>query len=387
MPELPDLQALRDAIEEVDREILALLRRRMKLVEEVAAAKLAAAFPFRDALREEHVLQRVRHFATEHGLDAHEVERLWRLVMEMSIAHQQSHIRSRATAPLRVAYQGVEGAYSHLAAQRRYGGRPGGVLLTGYESFRQAVEAVRDGTADLALLPIENTTAGSINQTYDLLAEGDLRITGEVVSQIEHCLLVLPGVEVSELRTVLSHPQGLLQCEDFLRTVPWVQPRVEFDTAGAARKVREGNDRSVAAIASESAGRVFGLSVLERGIQSQQGNYTRFVEVSLEPASCPADAACKTSLLLILRHEPGALGEVLQRLGRRGINLTKLESRPILGSPFRYRFYLDIEGHAASAPVTAGLEDIRPLTEELRVLGTYPRAPASGVSGAAGTHG
>jgi chorismate mutase / prephenate dehydratase len=378
MSESVDLQALREAIEEVDHEILAKLRRRMELVEEVAGAKLEGAVPFRDALREEHVLQRIRHLAVELGLDAHEVERLYRQIMAMSVARQQAHVRALPTAPLRVAYQGVEGSYSHLAAQQHYAGRPGGVLLTGFQSFRAAAEAVKEGAVDLALLPIENTTAGSIDETYDLLAEGGLTVTGEVVRQIEHCLLALPGARMEDLRKVLSHPQALLQCQRFLGGVPWIEAGAEFDTAGAARKVRELGDRTLAAIASESAARAFGLEVLARGIQTQQGNFTRFVEIALEAAPCPPDAPCKTSLLLALEHRPGALGEVLTVLSRRGVNLTKIESRPVPGAPWQYRFHVDLEGHAASAAVCAALEEMRPLTTELRLLGTYPRAQTAG---------
>src|SRR6185503_11536124 len=135
------------------------------------------------------VLQRVRHHALEHGLDPHAIERLYRVVLDISVAHQQAHVRALAAAPLRVAYQGVEGSYSHLTAQRRYAATAEGVLLEGFETFRAAAEALRDGRADRALLPIENTTAGSINETYDLLGEGGLTITAEAVSRIEHCLL------------------------------------------------------------------------------------------------------------------------------------------------------------------------------------------------------
>jgi chorismate mutase / prephenate dehydratase len=369
-----DLQSLREAIEEVDREILAQLRRRMDLVEEVVGAKLDAASPFRDPIREELVLQRVRHAAVEHGLDAHEVERLYRVLLDMSVAHQQAHVRALAEAPLRVAYQGVEGSYSHLTAQRRYAGREEGVLLEGFETFRAAADAVREGHADLALLPIENTTAGSINQTYDLLAEGGLTITAEEISRIEHCLAALPGARLEDLHTILSHPQALHQCEDFLRTVPWARPQEAYDTAGAARKVREAGDRGVAAIASETAAQRYGLEILRRGIQSQEGNYTRFVELSLHPAPCPPGVPIKTSLLLVLSHQPGSLAGLLGIFSRRGVNMTKLESRPLPSTPWQYRFYLDLEGHTAADPIRAALEEARPLTRELRVLGTYPSA-------------
>jgi len=276
--------------------------------------------------------------------------------------------------PLRVAYQGVEGSYSHLTAQRRYAGLPEGVLLEGFETFRGAADAVRQGTADRALLPIENTTAGSINETYDLLAEGGLTITAEAVSRIEHCLLGLPGSRIEDLRVVLSHPQGLLQCQDFLHTVPWIKSQPEFDTAGAARKVRERNDPAVAAIAGDSAALVYGLEVLRRGIQSQEGNYTRFVELSHEPSGLPPDVAAKTSLLLKTAHRPGALADVLGIFSRRGVNLAKLESRPIPASPFQYQFYLDIEGNAERDPVRSALDEVRPHASELRVLGIYPAA-------------
>jgi chorismate mutase / prephenate dehydratase len=186
--------------------------------------------------------------------------------------------------------------------------------------------------------------------------------------------MALPGARLEELRTVISHPQALHQCEEFLRRLPGVERRAEFDTAGSARKVRERNDRTLAAIASEEAGRMLGLEILARGIQTQAGNFTRFVEVAREPEPAAADARCKTSLALALAHRPGALGEVLTRFGRRGVNLTRIESRPMPGRPWQYRFYLDLEGHAASAEVGAALEEIRPLTSELRVLGTYARA-------------
>ena len=370
----PDLEAVRQELEQVDRDLLSGFRRRVELSREVAGAKIAAAFPFRDQLREEQLLTRVRTIAAELDLDPHQTERIFRLLIEMSIAAQQGYIRDLDTAPLRVAYQGVEGSFSHLTAQRQYAGRPGGIVLHGYELFREAAEGVIGGRHDIALLPIENSTAGSINETYDLLAEGGLVITAEVISEVAHCLLALPGARIEELRLVLSHPQALRQCDQFFRDHNWLRPQPEFDTAGAAARVRESNDPSIGAIASEPAARVFGLEILAHSIQNQAGNFTRFVEVAREAAPCPPEQPCKTSLLLATGNHPGDLGEVLLSFSRRGVNLTKLESRPIPATPWRYRFYLDIEGHAASVPVTEALQAIEPKTAELRILGTYPRA-------------
>ncbi len=369
-----NLVALREAIDKVDRQIIALLAERQRLVEEVAEAKLAAASPFRDREREEQLLARLRGHATAAGLDPHEVERLYRVVMDMSVAHQEARVRSRDDVPLRVTYQGVEGSYSHLAAQGRYALRAGGALLTGCDSFRAAADAVLAGTADLALLPIENTTAGSINETYDLLGGGQLHITGEVVSAIEHCLLALPGVALAELRVVRSHPQALAQCQALFAAHPHLRARADLDTAGSAKLVSESGDRTLGAIASAAAAQRYGLAIVERGVQTASGNATRFVEIAPRPAPVAADAAAKTSLLIELQDRPGALGDVLVRFAARGLSLTKLESRPIASAPWTYRFYADVLGHAASAAVQAALDDVRPLTRELRVLGTYAAA-------------
>jgi chorismate mutase/prephenate dehydratase len=370
----PDLAQLRDRIEAVDRKIIALVAERLKIVEDVVAAKLTAASPFRDREREDLLLQRLRRLAIEAGLDPHQIERLYRVVMDMSVAHQEATVRNRSDAPLRIAYQGVEGSFSHLAAQRRYAGRPGGALLTGHDTFRGAADSVSSGAADLALLPIENTTAGSINETYDLLASGTLHITGEVVSAIEHCLLALHGVPLAELRTVISHPQALAQCHELFAKHPHLTARADIDTAGAARKVAEANDRSLAAIASSAAATRYGLAIVARGIQSATGNRTRFVEVALRPAPVPDGVPAKTSLLFALMDRTGVLGETLSHIASRNLSLTKLESRPIPEAPFTYRFYADVLGHAASEPFQAALDDIRPLTTDLRVLGTYPAA-------------
>ena len=372
-----DLQGLREALEQIDHRLLRLLGERMDLVEGVAEAKLGSAWPFRDPAREDRLLLRLRQAAVEEGLDPHEVERLYRVILDMSVAYFLAFRRPLKTTPLRVSYQGAEGSYSHLAAQRQYSGRPGGVLLTGCESFRRAAESVLSGEADLALLPIENTTAGSINETYDLLGEGGLTITGEVIAAIEHCLLALPGTTIAELAAALSHPQALAQCEGFFRAHPHVRAQAEFDTAGAARKVRELGDRRLGAIASFAAASTYGLEVLARGIQTQAGNSTRFVEVGLHAVPVAEGARAKSSLLLVLADRPGVLGEILQELARRGLNLTKLESRPIPGNPWSYRFYLDVDGHSSATAFQEALAALAGLTTELRLLGTYPTYPST----------
>ncbi|CAN5762012.1 hypothetical protein BH11MYX2_BH11MYX2_26200 [soil metagenome] len=372
----PDLSSLRERIDAVDRQIIALLAERLRIVEGVVEAKLTMASPFRDREREESLIARLREHAVTAGVDPHEIERLYRIIMELSVAHQEAMVRAREDVPLRVVYQGVEGSYSHLAAQRRYAGRTGGSLLMGHESFRAAADDVLHGRADLALLPIENTTAGSINEVYDLLANHALTITGEAVSAIEHCLLAMPGVALDELRVVRSHPQALAQCSDFFAQHPHLTARADFDTAGSARSVGELGDRTHAAIASSAAASRYGLAILAQGIQSAGGNATRFVEIGLRPAPVPDGTPAKTSLVIALADRPGALGEILMRFAAKNLSLPKLESRPIPDAPFTYRFYADVLGHGASVAFQAALDEIRPLTTELRVLGTYPLAAA-----------
>lgn len=367
-----NLGSLRDRIEAIDRRILALLAERLQVVDEVVAAKLAAASPFRDRAREELLLGRLRHQAVELGLDPHEIERLYRVVLDMSVAHQEAAVRARDDAPLRITYQGVEGSFSHLAAQRRYAGRPGGAWLIGCDSFRAAAQQVQDGDADLALLPIENSTAGSINEVYDLLAHGPLTITGEVVSAVEHCLLALPGADLATLATVRSHPQALAQCQAFFAAHPHLAPKADLDTAGAARAVRDARDPTQGAIASAAAAAAYGLVILAEGIQTERANATRFVEIARHPTPVAADTVAKTSLVLTLADRPGALGEVLTCIAAARLSLTKLESRPVAHTPWQYRFYLDVLGHAAGAPMQQVLAAVQPLTVELRVLGCYP---------------
>lgn len=367
------MQAIREEVEALDREILTLLRRRMERVEEIAEAKLERAFPFRDPEREDRVLQRLRTTAVEIGLDPHAVEELYRHVMEMSISRQQAFVHARSTAPLRVAYQGVEGAYSHLTAQRRYAGRDGGALLTGYPTMSGAAAAVRVGEADVALLPVENSTAGTILETCDELDRGGLVITAEVSSRIEHCLLGLPGADVDEIERVVSHPQALAQCADFLRELPRARAEAVFDTAGAAKSVVAGGDPRVAAIASESAARIHGLEILRRGIQTRVGNATRFVELAREAIPCPPDRPSRTSFILDLDVDRVPLARALAELDQRGVRVSRIESRPRGDAERAHRFWIDAEGHASVPPVSEALKALRSFAREVRVLGTYPR--------------
>lgn len=395
------LSGLRDRLDEVDQRLLDALASRQRLIGEAARVKAAEADFIRDPEREAAMLRRLKAAAREKGLDSFFVAHLFRQILDHSVRFQTDHLvphpdSGRADRPLTVAYQGTEGAYSHIAAQHHFQNRqqlnagrvPDGVgvadappVYQGHGTFRDALESVEAGAADYALLPIENTTAGSINEVYDLLSEKRLWLVGEEVLKVEHCLLALEKVPLTHVRRVASHPQAIAQCSAFLdRLRRQSDCRVESyaDTAMAARRLLEERDLSSAAIASEEAARLYGLQVLARDIANQEGNYTRFVAIAPQPVRPDLRVPSKTSLAFVTVHEQGALARCLHVLAEHGLNLTKLESRPLYGSAWKYSFYADFEGNTADPKVDHALSDLEPLTRQLRVLGSYPASVTAG---------
>lgn len=268
------------------------------------------------------------------------------------------------------AFQGEPGAYSQMAIFELVG-KDAPTLAC--RTFRDAFEAVRGGAAESALVPIENSTAGSINDTFDLLHGHDLRIVGECYLRVVHCLLARKPVDPRSLRVILSHPQALAQCEAFLSGLP-AEKRAVYDTAGSAKALSESGSDDEGAVASALAARLYGLTILREGIESDGTNTTRFVRVARESWPATASAGQKTSLTFQLPHRPGALHAALLPFARRGVNLTQLESRPWPGRPFEYVFHLDLEGSESDAAVAAAIEELRGSVTSLRVLGSYRAA-------------
>jgi chorismate mutase/prephenate dehydratase len=376
---LEGLDDLRAQLDDIDHNILNALVERDRVVREVATRKSQlGASQVRDPVREEAQLTRLTGEGQAAGLDGFYVSRIFREVLDHSVRLQHEFL-ARLIAGARpeqrdlvVAYQGIDGAYSHLAAMRHFGPRGGNVTFRGYNSFRLMMEAVRDGQAHYGVLPIENTTAGSINDAYDLLAQMDLSIVGEEVQRVEHCLVAIEQVPLSSLRRVFSHPQALAQCSNFLGSLTECHVEAFTDTAMAVQRVGEEGDLTQAAIASEDAARRYGLTVIKREIANQKENYTRMVVVAARPEKVDLRVAAKTSLVLALKHEQGALLGSLGALASRGLNLTKLESRPRLHTPWEYLFYLDFEGNIDDPSVYEALQELRMQTSFLRVLGSYP---------------
>jgi chorismate mutase/prephenate dehydratase len=275
-----------------------------------------------------------------------------------------------SSTSLRVGYQGTAGAYSELAAKRHFAGRD--VKPEGYHSFREMLEALQADEIDYAVLPIENSIAGSINESYDLLAKMGLHLVGEEFQPIAHCLIGAADVPVSKLRRVYSHPVALAQCREFLETLEDCHVEAFVDTAMSVEKVKRDADPTQAAIASEQAAALHGLPILRRDIADHPENYTRMVIVAREPAHYPEGVPCKTSLIFSTIHEQGALARCIGIFAERGLNLTKIESRPKPDTPFEYIFYMDFEGNVDAASTQGALDDLRTVTTFLVVLGSYP---------------
>jgi len=282
----------------------------------------------------------------------------------------------------RAAYQGAAGAFSEDAARAilaAAGGDPGAALAC--ERFEDVFDAVRDGAVELGVIPVENTLAGSVQATYDLLLERRLTIVDEHVHRIEHCLLAPPGVDLDQVRRVLSHPVALAQCRRFFDVHPGLRAVVAYDTAGAVETIMKAGPGVDAAIASRRSADLYGAVVLAEHLEDDPANFTRFLVITRAGNPAPAnrpDGAYKTSLVLTLTNRPGALVDALHHFARRGVDLTMIESRPRHGRPFEYTFSVDLAGASDDPDVAAALVDVAHDANEVHVLGSYRRAALVG---------
>lgn len=266
-----------------------------------------------------------------------------------------------------IAYPGVPGSFSESAAQCAF---PQGETR-GYATFAQAAEAAQNGAADYALLPVENSFAGAVLPTYGLLEGLQLHIVGETLRRVRHQLVALPGATIEGLRTISSHPQAIAQCDAFLATVPWARLVPSANTAISAQEVAVSGDLTRAAIASTRAAERYGLTVLRADIQTSQTNTTRFLILSREET--PLAAPDKATVVFRVNDEVGALARVLASFAENGLNMSRIESRPLPETPFQYFFSADFVGAMDAAHLRGAMDKARPLTGEIRLLGVYPR--------------
>ncbi|SMO53365.1 bifunctional chorismate mutase/prephenate dehydratase [Gracilimonas mengyeensis] len=373
-----NLDSIRKKLDEIDRTILQALAQRQGLVKEVSEFKLKNEKGIRDLEREEQLLNRIRDLAHEVGLDRYYAEHLFREIITNSVRFQThslvDHQNEQVNGDrIRVSYQGTDGAYSHLAATRHFSERFSQVDAIGYNTFQKAAEALMDEKVDYAILPIENTTAGAINDTYDIVGNENIHIVGEEILKVVHCLLAIEPVDISKIRRILSHPQAIAQSSEFLSRVPRARVESYIDTAISAKKILEDGDITQAAIAGAHTADLYGLHVIEHDIANQRENYTRFVIASKTPVKVDPQIPAKTSLMMVTSNDEGSLIECLNVLHKHKINMSKLESRPRLNEPWRYSFYLDILGNVDDEEVARGLEELKDKAEELKILGCYPK--------------
>ena len=376
-----ELKQVRDRIDEVDHELLDLFCQRMDLAAAVAESKIGSGKAVFDPAREREKLLDVARRSPEH-LQPQAVA-LFSLLMSMNKAEQQRIIAeatgsgrsARAHAALKpvsdpfpatasVACQGVEGAYSQIAACKLFR-VPG---ITFFNTFEGVFRAVRDGLCDFGVLPIENSTAGSVNAVYDLLAEYSFSIVRSLRLKIDHNLLVRPGLKLEDVREVYSHAQALAQCSGYLERLG-VNAHELKNTAKAAEFVARSDRTDIAALSSRDCAALYGLDVLQANVQDSDNNYTRFIVVSAKPQIYPG--ATRTSLMLTVPHEPGSLYRVLERFYALDINLVKLESRPIPGRDFEFMFYFDLESPAGAEPLDTLLDSLDDVCESVTYFGSY----------------
>ena len=354
-----------------------MLARRRALTTQVAETKISHDIPVRDQKREEELLVRLIKKGKEEGLDAHYVTQLFHVIIEDSVLNQQALLAERANPgsalPLsRVAFLGDKGSYSYLATQKYFSRRPGEVVEIGCQSFNEIITKVETGEADYAVLPIENTSSGSINEVYDQLQHTHLSIIGELTHPIRHALLVAEGTQPQGIKTLYAHPQVFAQCSHFLAELGNVEVKTCDSTSSAMLAVKESGRSDVAAIGSEAGGNLYGLVAIKSNLANQKENHSRFIVVARKAVTVPLQVPAKTTLTMSTVQTPGALLEALTILKDNNINMTKLESRPITGNPWEEMFYLDVEGNVDDGPMQNALDALKKTTRTLKVLGCYP---------------
>lgn len=370
------LLALRDKISALDEQLLALLAQRRELAVEVGKAKLATHRPVRDIDRERDLLERLIALGKPHHLDAHYITRLFQLIIEDSVLTQQAllqhHLNNTNPHSARIAFLGPKGSYSHLAA-RQYAARHFDHFIeSGCAKFQEIFNQVETGQADYAVVPLENTSSGAINDVYDLLQHTTLSIVGEMTVPVDHCVLVATSTDLAQIDTVYSHPQPFQQCSQFINRYPhW---KIEYceSTAAAMEKVAQAKSPRVAALGSEAGGALYGLQVLERNLANQTQNITRFVILARKAINVSEQVPAKTTLLMATGQQAGALVEALLVLRNHNLIMTRLESRPIHGNPWEEMFYLDIQANVKETAMQQALRELAEITRSMKVLGCYP---------------
>ena len=391
-PSLPEVRAEIDAL---DSRLLGLLAERQRLAELVIKAKHAAGSmtTIRDEARERDVIRQRIAEARPLGLEAHFVTKIFHELIGESLRLQQDFLQKKLNgspvhSPVRIAFRGIDGSYSHIAGKGFFNAsaaRSGAPSLSvdsfvGCHSFEAVVQAVESGECDFGILPIESTASGAMNEVYDLLVNSQVSIVGEEKFLVQHCLIGIESVPPSHLKRIYCTPLSVSECGEFLGKLPECALEFSTDAAVAVKRLKEDGERLHAAIASEEAAEMFGLSILQPDIGNHAESFTRYLVIARNPVGVDGRIPAKTSLVLHTRNETGALVEALTVFRRHGINLSKLESRPIPSNHWEEMFYIDFIGNLESTEVTSALAEITPLVRSIKVLGCYPACDIEPVS-------
>jgi len=375
---IPGIEKLRKEINDVDEKLVKLLSERRRLSKEVILTKETTQSPIRDPKREEELLRRIINTGKKVGLDSTYVSKIFYEVIEDSVRLQQKFVQTSRSErdgkkrSIKIAFQGIQGAYSYLAAKKYFSQSNLILDFVFKKRFDEVITAVENGEAELAILPIENTTSGGINEVYDLLLHTSLSIIGEEKYHVNHCLVGIKNAPYEKIKKIYAHHQAASQCSKFLESFTSVSIEYFADTAMSVQKVKEENNPTYAAIASEEAAKLFGLKILKRDIANQKENYTRFLIASRKPQPVDSRIPCKTSLIMATSQMPGSLVEALNVFRKYNVNLTKLESRPIVGNAWEEMFYLDFEGNIQNEIIQKLIDELGQYIRFMKILGSYP---------------
>ena len=352
------LEEARKIINEVDAQMAELFVKRMRAAELVCEHKMEFGLPILDEKREDAVIERNSALVEDEVLKGYYIDYL-KHMMSVSRAYQY-----RMQSGLRVAYSGVEGAFAHIAAGRIF---PEGNRVS-YSDFKAAYDSVVNGECDVAVLPIENSYAGEVGQTIDLIFSGSLYINGIYELEIHQNLLGLPGATVEDIKKVTSHPQALTQCHDYIKMRGFAAEETS-NTALAAKTVADAGDKSIGAIASAETAEIYGLKVVEANINKSGDNTTRFAVLSKVKAA--SQSLTSTVLMFTVKHEAGSLAEAIAIIGQRGYNMTALRSRPMKKHSWQYYFYVEIDGSTDTENGKLMLDELGKVCDKLKVAGTF----------------
>lgn len=373
-----ELSDLRKDINEIDNELMILLTKRRRISHLVADAKIALNKPVRDIKREEQMLVELISGGKSLGLDGYYVKQVFQTIIEDSVLHQQALLQQHTNAasgklPInRVAYLGSQGSYSDLATQKYFSRHPSELKQIGCTSFNDIIATVEQGHADHGVLPIENTSSGSINEVYDLLQHTSLSIVGELTHPVNHCMVAATDTSPEKIKKLYAHPQVYAQCSNYLNQFHDVEIEYCEASSAAFEAVKNDTTGEVAALGSGEGARLYGLQVIAEALANQKENYSRFIILAPEKIDVSTQIPSKTTWIMSTEQKPGALVDALIVLKDHGVSMCKLESRPITGNPWEEMFYVDVEGNLLDSNLGAAIAELRDITRYLKVLGCYP---------------